>query len=303
MSAPPSRAWTVGVVLGASLAFATSAPLSKLVAPMDPIFLATVRVAVAALVLSLVNLRNVARALRALDWRSAANVALGGALLGGHFGLFQWGLSETSLPAAVAFVALEPISVVIAAWLVFGLRPARIESLGVGVATLGALLVGSEGLGSAVSSPEHSLEGDALVCGAVALFGFYVAAARAVRGQVPAGVFAPWVYAVAAITLGLWMLASPTFGAPDLATLSGRQVAGLAALALIPTIVGHTLVQIGARVLRPSVVSLVCPGETLGSTALGAIALGTIPSATEATGGLLILSGALVTTFGARRES
>jgi drug/metabolite transporter (DMT)-like permease len=289
-------------VLGASLAFATSAPLSKLVAPMDPIFLATVRVAVAATVLSLVNVREIARTLRSLERDSAAKIALGGVLLGGHFGLFQWGLSETSLPAAVAFVALEPVSVVLAAWLAFGLRPSRVESLGVVVATVGALLVGSEGLTSAVSAPEHSLLGDALVCGAVALFGFYVAAARSVGGRVAAGVFAPLVYAVAATTLGVWMAASPTFGAPELASLTGRQIAGLVALALVPTVIGHTLVQIGARVLRPSVVSLVCPGETLGSTALGAAALGTIPSVTEATGSLVILGGALVTTLGSRSE-
>jgi drug/metabolite transporter (DMT)-like permease len=303
VSAPPSRGFTIGVVLGASLAFATSAPLSKLVAPMDPIFLATVRVAVAATLLSLVNLRSIARTLRSIDPRSAAKIALGGVLLGGHFGLFQWGLAETSLPAAVAFVALEPVSVVLAAWLVFGLRPSRLEGLGVGVATLGALLVGSEGLGSAVSSPEHSLFGDALVCGAVALFGFYVAAARAVRGQVPAGVFAPLVYAIAAITLATWMVASSTIAAPDVASLSTRQLAGLAALALIPTVIGHTLVQVGARVLRPSVVSLVCPGETLGSTALGVVALGAIPSTVEATGAVVILSGALVTVFSAKRTS
>jgi drug/metabolite transporter (DMT)-like permease len=110
------------------------------------------------------------------------------------------------------------------------------------------------------------------------------------------------VYAVAATTLGVWMAASPTFGAPELASLTGRQIAGLAALALVPTVIGHTLVQIGARVLRPSVVSLVCPGETLGSTALGAAALGTIPSVTEATGSLVILGGALVTTLGSRSE-
>jgi drug/metabolite transporter (DMT)-like permease len=284
-------------VLGASLAFATSAPLSKLVAPMDPIFLATVRVAVAATVLSLVNVREIARTLRSLERDSAAKIALGGVLLGEHFDLFQ-----TSLPAAVAFVALEPVSVVLAAWLAFGLRPSRVESLGVVVATVGALLVGSEGLTSAVSAPEHSLLGDALVCGAVALFGFYVAAARSVGGRVAAGVFAPLVYAVAATTLGVWMAASPTFGAPELASLTGRQIAGLAALALVPTVIGHTLVQIGARVLRPSVVSLVCPGETLGSTALGAAALGTIPSVTEATGSLVILGGALVTTLGSRSE-
>ena len=287
-STPAHGARGVGLVLAASLAFATSAPLSKLVAPMDPIFIAVVRVTVAATLLSLWDARGLLRAVRQLGRSAWLRLIAGGALLGAHFGLFQWGLSKTSLPAAVSLVALEPLSVVLAAWLLFRLRPSRLEGLGLGFATVGAITIGLQASGAG----EHTLAGDGIVLAAVMLFGFYVCASRSLVNQLSAIHSAPLVYAVAAIVLALWLGVSPQFSAPSFASLSSNQLLGLLALALVPTVIGHTLVQLGARFLRPSMVALVCPGETLGSAALGALALSIVPTGTEALGGLIILAGA-----------
>src|SRR5512139_1271023 len=147
-------------ILVASLAFATSSPLARLARPAHPIVIAFGRVAVAALVLGLVDASGVSRSFRALSARDRGRVALAGLLLAGHFGLFQWGLDETSLPAAVALVSLEPLAVVLTAWAIFGVAPKRLEGIGVVVATLGALVV-SRGAGEG----EHRIFGDVLVLG------------------------------------------------------------------------------------------------------------------------------------------
>jgi drug/metabolite transporter (DMT)-like permease len=277
-----------GLVLLAAMAFATSPPLSRLARPTHPVLIACVRVALAALVLSAFDLPGVIRSLQRLSNVQRARVALAGVLLGIHFALFQWGLDETSLPAAVSLVSLEPLSVVLSAWLFFGIAPKRLERVGVLVATAGAVIIG-QGAGQG----EHRLKGDLLVLGAVVLFGLYVASARALRDVIEAKHYVPLVYTAAAITLGVTLPFVPTSPTATFWPLGAGSIAALCALALIPTAVGHTLVQRGARTLSPSLIALTSPGETLGSILISIALFGKSPTLLEAVGCGVILVGAL----------
>ncbi len=279
------------IVLFASVAFATSSPLSRLARPAHPLFVAFARVAIAALVLGLLDLRGIVRSFSVLAARDRLRVALAGALLAAHFALFQWGLDETSLPAAVSLVSLEPLSVVLCAWAFFGIAPSRPEKIGVALATAGAVIV-SRGAGEG----EHRLFGDVLVLGAVALFGLYVASARGLRDALPAMHYAPLVYAAAALSIGPLITVLSARGTLDLHAypLPASSAIALLALGLVPTVIGHTLLQTGARTLSPSVVALVSPGETLGSIAIASVLFRKPPTLLEASGGAVILFGTLV---------
>ena len=70
---------------------------------------------------------------------------------------------------------------------------------------------------------------------------------------------------------------------------------------LVPTLVGHTLVQSAARRVAPAVVALVSPGETIGSLGIGALALAAWPSRVESVGALLVVGGATIAILGRRR--
>lgn len=292
---PRSARWALGLVLVASLTFATSSPLARLARPAHPLVIAFGRVFLASLLLALADPRGLLRSLRAMTPKQRRGVALAGLLLGAHFALFQWGLDTTSIAAAVSLVSLEPLGVVLCAWALFGIRPRRLEGIGVMMATGGAVLV-AQGAGKG----ENQALGDTLVLGSVLLFGFYVAIARGLRDALPARHYAPLVYGVAAIALAfalpfvrpsetaqIWPLHAPVLGT-------------IALIALVPTVVGHTLVQTGARVLSPSVIALVSPGETLGSLALAAVIFSTVPSRLEAVGGAVILGGAALALFAQR---
>lgn len=231
--------------------------------------------------------------MRALDGIRRARVFLAGALLAAHFALFQWGLDRTSLAAAVSLVSLEPLSVVLSAWLFFRIEPRRVEKIGVLVATAGAVLVGS-----AAGEGEHDATGDLFVLGAVVLFGLYVSSARSLRTELPAMHYAPLVYAAAGVCLSIVLPFLPV-GGGVIWPLPTTSLMAIVALALVPTTIGHTLVQAGARTLSPSLVALVCPGETLGSILISALAFGRMPTAAEAGGGALILAGALIAMLGA----
>lgn len=281
-------------VLVASAAFSTAGPLARVARPADPLLVAAFRVFVAAVFLTLIDARNVARHLRSAAPRKLAWVGLTGAVLGAHFALFLCGLDRTSLPAAISLVSLEPLSVVVFAWLFFRVRPSRAEQIGVLLATAGAVVVAQ-----AADQGEHRLFGDMLVIGAVLLFGLYVAGARALQEALPPRTYAAAVYASAAITLAITLLALP---APEGTTRTPPAGSWLAMLgvALIPTLIGHTSVQTAARTLPPATVALVSPGETLGGIAIGLVALHATPKPLEWAGAAIILVGSLIAIFSIR---
>lgn len=276
----------------ASAAFATSGPLARAARPTHPLVIAFGRVALAAVVLFALDPAGIVLSMRRMTRRQRGAVVLAGALLAAHFALFTWGLDQTSLPAAISLVSLEPLSVLLFAWAFHRARPSRIELVGVGLATVGAVIVGrSAGAG------EHKILGDLLVLGAVALYGAYVAVARGVRDALAVRHYACLVYGFAAAVLAVAIALS---GATIRSAASTRGVLSIVALALVPTIVGHTAVQAAARDLSPSVVALVSPGETLGGILIGVTLMHALPTGFELLGALVIVAGATISLVGTR---
>jgi drug/metabolite transporter (DMT)-like permease len=281
------------LVVVASIAFATSGPLAKVASTIPAVVVATARTAMASIILALVARGRLLEGLRALPRRKRGGVALAGVLLAVHFVLFLGGIDATSFAAAVALVSLEPVAVVLAAYVAFGLRPSRRESLGLAIAAGGGFVVTS-GAGTA----DHHLRGDLMVLGAVVLYAAYVTIARGLRDALPATAYAATVYGTSALVL--LPFAIMTCVASPIVTPSAAAVSATVAMALVPTVIGHTLVQEAARRAPPTWVALVSPGETLGSLVLGALTLGTAPTVREAVGAFFILAGATLVATGQR---
>lgn len=273
------------LVVVASAAFATAGPLGKVAVAVPALVVAAARTGLASAVLFAASPRAVLSAFSTLPTRRRLAVASAGALLGAHFALFLGGLAATSLAAAVALVSLEPLAVVLAAFVAFRIRPTRREIAGLVVATTGAVVVAS-----AAGAGEHRIAGDVMVLASVVLYGAYVAAARGLRDAMPALPYAAVVYGAASLLLAPFAVAAGA-AAPSFAA-EPRALVAIAALALVPTAIGHTLVQAAARRAPPVLVALVAPGETLGSLAIGAALMGAPPTPREAAGAALVLAGA-----------
>ncbi len=117
-------------------------------------------------------------------------------------------------------------------------------------------------------------------------------AARGLRERIAVMPYAAAVYGVACALLlpGAVAIALGEHAAGPPAATWGCVVA----LGLVPTLVGHTLVQRAARTVAPAVVALVSPGETIGSIAIGAVWLGAWPSGYEWGGTALVLAGVVL---------
>jgi drug/metabolite transporter (DMT)-like permease len=288
---PVSRRTDIALVVVAAIAFSTASPLARSADGLSPIAVAAGRCGVAALAIIVAMPGATAAAVSALTSRHKLALVGAGLLLAVHFGLFLAGLATTSLPAAVALVSLEPLAVVLAAWMAFGIRPTRREAIGIGIATLGAAVV-ARGAGEG----EHRLFGDALVLGAVVVYGGYVASARGLRDAMPPMPYAAAVYGVAFLALApvaVWIASRGAGGA-----IPTKSWAAVIALGLVPTLIGHTLVQRLSRRVAPALVALVSPGETVGSIAIGAVLMGAWPSEWEWAGAVLVIFGSVIALFG-----
>lgn len=294
MPAPRSRSAAL-FVLSASAAFSVASPLARWARPVHPLFVAFGRLALAALILGAIDARALPAAVRGLSARQRGTVFAAGALLAAHFACFLWGLEHTSLPAAVSLVSMEPLGVVVCAWALLGVAPSRAEQLGVVLATAGAVVV-AQGVGVG----DHRLVGDLVVLAAVALFGLYLTVARALKDALPARSYAALVYASASLVLAIMLPLAPSVFAEPVWPPPAHAIVAIAALGVIPTVIGHTMVQTASRTLPPAIVALVSPGETLGGIAIGAALLGAVPSGVELLGAAIILAGSAAAILASR---
>lgn len=194
--------------LGA-LAFAASGPAAVVALRDFPVqFVIFCRCAIAAILLSAFLRRRVLSMWSALPRSAFLLACASGTALAFHFTLFLLGLKSTSFPVAMGLVALEPITILAAAAVFFGIRPTRGQTAGVSVALIGAAVISlvehrpSQG-------PPHSTSGDLILGAAVVLYGCYYAANRALLGSINGkgdwrndAVLATTVYAVAGVVFG-----------------------------------------------------------------------------------------------------
>ncbi len=248
-------------VVFTSLAFAVSGPLARWARPTDPLLIAFGRLTLAALLSARSRRARSGPRSPGLTSRQRLTVLGAGALLAAHFACFQIGLDRTSLPAALRSSRLEPLSVVLCAWVLLGMRPSRPEQIGVVVATAGALLV-ARGAGK-VSITSPAISSCSPRSGSTAS----TSPSRAPQGCAPGAQLRGARLRQRRGDPGLRARRRParSRGGADLASARARAHRH-PLIALVATVLGHTAVQTASRFLPPAIVALVSPGETLGGS-------------------------------------
>jgi len=212
-------------------------------------------------------------------------MTLSGLLLALHFWSWIASLRFTTVASSVVLVSLKPVFAwgLAAAWL--REHPTRAEAWGIGLAVIGASLIG---LGDARLSL-GALGGDVLaLLGALTGAGYYVIGRR-VRQTVGIWRYATGVYAVAAAALALLALGYRT----PLVGFGGRDWTVFGAMAAGPMLIGHTGMNYALRHFRATTVNVAALGEPVGATLLAWIipAIHEVPRATALGGGVLALLG------------
>ena len=217
-------------------------------------------------------------------------MVLSGVFLALHFWTWIASLRFTTVASSVVLVSLKPIFVwaLAAVWL--HEHPSRRERWGIGIAVLGATLIG---IGDARLSL-GALGGDLLALGgAVTAAGYYVIGRR-VRATVGVWSYATIVYAVAALAL----LATALSRGVPLTGFAGRDWAVFGALAAGPMLVGHTGMNYALKHYRATTVNVAALGEPVGAALIAWLALHEVPSIAVIVGGAVVLTGIGVTLLG-----
>lgn len=264
----------------------------RLAAPTDPLVAAGLRLAIAACVLAPFVWR--ARRRGALTPRTLRAGVLAGLLYGAHFGTWVTSLTLTSVAASVTLVTATPILLGIAALVTGRDRPSPRHWAAIGLGVIGVMIIAAAG---PAGSTGH-LAGDALaLAGAAAMAGYLLAGRRLGLTLDPLAFTGIAAAVGATILLGI----GASQGVP-LTPPSGAAFGWILLAALVPQLIGHTLLTWALRHTRPTVVGMATVGEPVGSTLLAWLWLGEDVGAAIALGCAVTLAGVLLALFDPRRR-
>ncbi len=221
--------------------------------------------------------------LRALRREQALTLLVSGLALALHFATWIASLSRTTVASSVALVTTQPVWVALLAIVVLREAVSRATAVAIVVATLGGVIIG----GADIAVSGQALIGDALaVVGAVCAAVYFIAGRR-VRAHLSLAAYVGVVYSIAA---GALVVSAIAAGQP-LVGFSGRTWVMIALMALIPQLIGHSLLNWSLRYLSAPFVSVAILGEPVISTALAAPILGERPGLVRIVGGAITLLG------------
>ncbi len=220
----------------------------------------------------------------ALGGRRVLLLLAAGLALALHFATWIASLSYTSIASSVLLVNTAPLFTLVLSRLFLRERIARSVLLALPVALCGMALIALADW----SGAPGSLRGNLLALAGAATVAAYQVIGRGLRDALPLSAYVLGVWAAAATVLAAFALA---LGTP-LAGYTPRTWLALLALALVPTIGGHGLVNKSLRSLPAPTVGLFLLGEPVGASVLAFLVFGDVPGPWTLVGGVLVL-GAL----------
>jgi drug/metabolite transporter (DMT)-like permease len=267
----------VFVSFGAVLARLAAAP---------PLAVSFFRVAIASLVLAPFALPRARRSWPRLDRRQALLLLASGLALALHFASWIASLSYTSVASSVLLVNTAPLFALVLSRLFLRERVAPLVIGAIAIALAGAgLIAAADWTGS-----PGSLRGNLLaLAGAITLAAHQVIG-RGLREALPldAYVLGVWTAAAAALAAFAWTGGVPLVG------YAPRTWLVFLALALVPTIGGHGLVNRALRSLPAPTVGLFLLGEPVLASLLAFALFAEVPGALVLSGGLVVLTALLL---------
>jgi drug/metabolite transporter (DMT)-like permease len=266
----------------ASISFA--AVFFRLASPTHPLVVAGTRLAIAAVVLAIPT----ARALRAgrLSRRVVIAAMACGALYGVHFGTWVSSLAMTSVASSVTLVTATPLLLAILSFATGRDRPSRWQWIAIALALVGLSLIGWADL----SLSRDALLGDGLAFAGAAAMAFYLLIARSLGEDLDVLAFGGLATAFGALSLfaAAWIAGVP------IAFASAESLLWIALAALLPQLVGHTLLTWSLRHATPTAVGIATVGEPVGATLLAWIWLGERVTPVIAAGCAITLAAVLL---------
>jgi drug/metabolite transporter (DMT)-like permease len=300
MPEPPVSRSLLFAVLGVGLlAISVGAILARFAQGygMPSLVVATLRLGLAALIVTPVAWWRSRRALRALERRQWILAAGAGFFLALHFATWISSLEYTSVASSTALVTTNPVWIALAS-LVLGERPGRVTVAGIVVSLSGSFLIfWSDSRGGAGGS--NALLGNALALAGSWCFSGYLLVGRRLRAGVPLLAYVWLAYGAAALFL---LLACLLGGVPVAGYAAPAYLVALA-LALAPQLLGQTAYNWSLRYVSATFVAVVTLGEPVGGALLAWLFFSESFAPVQAVGFVALLGGIYLAAIGEKRRS
>jgi len=271
------------------------------------ITIASYRLIIASLILFPFTIKKTYREMKDLNSRSIRLIIISGFLLALHFASWIISLEFTNVISSVVLVTTTPIWVAaISPWLIKERVPRRFL-LGLVLAFLGMVLISfsNTGLFSSWNMNEIFIKDKLVIQGnLLALLGAFCAAGyvvigRVLRKQLSTGSYSLSVYSIAGAVLVIFAVVSQE----QSLKINLNELKWLILLALIPQVIGHSLINWSLGIMPAYYVAISLLGEPIGSTILAIFILKEIPTISEIISAGIILLGIFIAINGSRNTS
>ena len=269
------------LTLSLAVVFVSFGAILVRLAAAPPLAVSFYRVALASLFLLPFAARDAGRSWPVLDARRRLLLLGAGLALALHFATWIASLSYTSVASSVLLVNTSPLFTLVLSRVFLGERAPAVVKAAIPVALAGAALIA---FGDWTGSP-GSLFGNALaVAGAVAV-AVYQVVGRGLRAALPLNAYVLGVWATAAAALAAMALV----GGVPLGGFERRTWLAFVALAVVPTIGGHGLVNKSLRSLPAPTVGLFLLGEPVLASLFAWLLFAEAPGPWTLAGGAVVL--------------
>ena len=267
--------------LGLAVLFVSFGSIFVRLAQAPPLAVSFYRIFLAALLLAPFAFAPARRSWAVLSPRLRLVLLASGAALAIHFATWVASLSFTSIASSVLLVNTAPLFAVALSWTFLNERSSPVVLAAIGLALVGAGLIAAADFSSAPAS----LGGNLLALAGAATLAAYHVIGRGLRDALPLNAYVFGVWSTAALTLALLCI-------PFRVRLVGYEPKTWSlflALAVVPTLAGHGLVNKSLRSLPAPTVGLFLLGEPVGASLLAYGIFGEVPGPWTVAGGVLVL--------------
>ncbi|MFZ5651532.1 MAG: DMT family transporter [Bacillota bacterium] len=270
-------------ILMAVLAAAFSSIFTKL-STAPPLAIAFYRLLFTVLMIAPLSINKKGlRELAGIGSRDLLMALLSGFFLAAHFAVWITSLSYTSISSSTVLVTMQPLFVIAGGILFLGEKIRRAGLAGAALSLAGSMLIGINDF----KVGGMALYGDLLAFSGAVFVAAYFLIGRNLRGKLSLFTYVFLVYGTSAVVLLCFNLlaGSPLYPYP------AADWVWFAALALVPTIFGHTVFNWALKYVKAAVVSVSVLGEPVGATMLAYFIFGQAPTVLQVAGGIVIITG------------
>ncbi|WP_308634208.1 DMT family transporter [Paenibacillus silvisoli] len=200
-----------------------------------------------------------------------------------HFLLWMASLDYTSIASSTIILALEPVFVMVGAYMLFKDRPRKLAVVGMVVALVGAMSIGS----GDITLSQQAFFGDALSFFGALAVAINMLIAKQILKRVSSFLYSFVVFGVTTVCFFIYNVATdvPMLG------YAQREWLVFLLLAIVPTVFGHMIFNWLLKYVKPTTISMSVLAEPVGASILGMLLFSEMVTGFQLIGGAFVIAG------------